>query len=203
MYPEAVREKFDNKNVSMIVVFFKTSTSDSGSLEAIKEIRAVNDKNCYPSGLTACIYDLRHLCEGEELKYVIIAVLLSLLIMMFLLDSYLAPFIFLLCIGVAIMYNMGSNIFFGKISYIIQAIAAVLQLVGGTDIVAAIINKYRNITLERVMMICDTIIITSSYMVLKDWEKVVYGFVTLYVCSFMLDQIVNNARQNSKNLRFL
>lgn len=128
MYPEAVREKFDNKNASMIVVFFKTSTSDSGSLEAIKEIRAVNDKNCYPSGLTACIYDLRHLCEGEELKYVIIAVLLSLLIMMFLLDSYLAPFIFLLCIGVAIMYNMGSNIFFGKISYITQAIAAVLQL---------------------------------------------------------------------------
>lgn len=67
---------------------------------------------------------------------------------------------------------------------------------GGTDIVAAIINKYRDITLGRVMMICDTIIITSSYMVLKDWEKVVYGFVTLYVCSFMLDQIVNSARQS-------
>lgn len=67
---------------------------------------------------------------------------------------------------------------------------------GGTDIIAAIINKYRDITLGRVMMICDMIIITSSYFVLKDWEKVVYGFVTLYVCSFVLDQIVNSARQS-------
>ena len=66
----------------------------------------------------------------------------------------------------------------------------------GTDIIAAIINKYRDITLGRVMMICDMIIITSSYFVLKDWEKVVYGFVTLYVCSFVLDQIVNSARQS-------
>ena len=67
---------------------------------------------------------------------------------------------------------------------------------GSTGIIAAIINKYRDITLGRVMMICDMIIITSSYFVLKDWEKVVYGFVTLYVCSFVLDQIVNSARQS-------
>ena len=67
---------------------------------------------------------------------------------------------------------------------------------GGTDIIAAIINKYRDITLGRVMMICDMIIISSSYFVLKDWEKVVYGFVTLYICSFVLDQIVNSARQS-------
>ncbi len=64
---------------------------------------------------------------------------------------------------------------------------------GGTDIVAAIINKYKDITLGRVMMILDTIIITSSYVVLRDWERVVYGFVTLFVCSFMLDQIAINA----------
>lgn len=67
---------------------------------------------------------------------------------------------------------------------------------GGTDIIAAIINKYRDITLGRVIMICDMIIITSSYIVLKDWEKVVYGYVTLYVSSFVLDQIVNSARQS-------
>ena len=67
---------------------------------------------------------------------------------------------------------------------------------GGTDIVAAVINKYRDISLGRVIMICDMIIITSSYFVLKDWEKVVYGFVTLYVCSFVLDQIVNSSRQS-------
>lgn len=67
---------------------------------------------------------------------------------------------------------------------------------GGTDIIAAIINKYRDITLGRVIMICDMIIISSSYFVLNDWEKVVYGFVTLFICSFVLDQIVNSARQS-------
>lgn len=67
---------------------------------------------------------------------------------------------------------------------------------GGTDIVAAIINKYRNVSLGRVMLICDLIIISSSYLVLHDLEKVVYGFVTLYVSSFMVDQIVNGARQS-------
>jgi len=128
MYPELIRKHFDNKNASMIVVFFNTSTSDSGSLEAIKEIRSVSTKNCYVSGMTACIQDLKSLCEGEELKHVVIAVILSLLAMMVLLDSYVAPVIFLICIGMAILYNMGSNIFFGEISYITQAIAAVLQL---------------------------------------------------------------------------
>lgn len=67
---------------------------------------------------------------------------------------------------------------------------------GGTDIIAAVINKYRNVSLGRVILICDMIIITSSYFVLHDWEKVVYGFVTLYVSSFVLDQIVNSARQS-------
>ena len=66
---------------------------------------------------------------------------------------------------------------------------------GGTDIIAAIINKYRDITLGRVMLFCD-LIISSSYFVLKDWEKVVYGYVTLYICSFVLDQVVNSARQS-------
>ncbi len=67
---------------------------------------------------------------------------------------------------------------------------------GGTDIIAAIINKYRDVSLGRVVMACDMIIITSSYFVLQDWEKVVYGYVTLYVCSFVLDQIVNGAHQS-------
>ena len=71
---------------------------------------------------------------------------------------------------------------------------------GGTDIIAAIINKYRDITLGKVMLICDLIIISSSYFVLKDWEKVVYGYVTLYICSFVLDQVVNSANQR---IRFL
>lgn len=67
---------------------------------------------------------------------------------------------------------------------------------GGTDIIAAVINKYRDITLGRVILICDMIIITSSYLVLRDWEKVVYGYVVLFISSFVLDQVVNSARQS-------
>lgn len=67
---------------------------------------------------------------------------------------------------------------------------------GGTDIIAAIINKYRDITLGRVILLTDMIIISSSYFVLHDWEKVVYGFATLYISSFVLDQVVNSARQS-------
>ena len=67
---------------------------------------------------------------------------------------------------------------------------------GGTDIIAAIVNKYRDISLGRVILICDVIIITSSYLVLKDWEKVVYGYVVLIISSFMLDQVVNSSRQS-------
>ena len=67
---------------------------------------------------------------------------------------------------------------------------------GGTDIIAAIINKYRDITLGRVILICDIIIISSSYFVLHDWEKVVYGYVVLFISSFVLDQVVNSARQS-------
>ncbi len=67
---------------------------------------------------------------------------------------------------------------------------------GGTDIIAAIINKYRDVSLGRIVMLCDLIIISCSYFVLNDWEKVVYGYVTLYVCSFVLDQIVNNTHQS-------
>lgn len=67
---------------------------------------------------------------------------------------------------------------------------------GGTDIIAAIINKYRDVTLGRVMLMCDLIIISCGYFALQDWEKVVYGYATLYICSFVLDQVVNSARQS-------
>lgn len=74
---------------------------------------------------------------------------------------------------------------------------------GGTDIIAAIVNKYRDITLGRVILMCDLVIISSSYFVLHDWEKVVYGYVVLFISSFVLDQVVNSARQSVQFLLFL
>ena len=107
MYPKEVRENFDNEDASMIVVFFNTSISDDDSMDAVAEIRRISGKQCFASGMTACVEDLKNLCEEEEAKYVAIAVILSLIAMMLLLDSYFAPIIFLASIGMAILYNMG------------------------------------------------------------------------------------------------
>ena len=128
MYPEKVRENLKNPNASMIVVFFDTSTSSEESMNAVAQIRKLSTKDCFVSGMTAMVLDLKNLCETEESKYILVAVLLSLAVMMLLLDSFVVPFIFLVSIGMAILYNLGSNIVFGEISYVTKAIAAVLQL---------------------------------------------------------------------------
>ena len=128
MYPDKVRENLKNPNASMIVVFFDTSTSSEESMNAVAQIRKLSTKDCFISGMTAMVLDLKNLCETEESKYILVAVLLSLAVMMLLLDSFVVPFIFLASIGMAILYNLGSNIVFGEISYVTKAIAAVLQL---------------------------------------------------------------------------
>lgn len=128
MYPSKIRDNLDNPNASMLVVFFNTGTSDEATLNAVSQIRKISTKDTYISGMSAFVLDLKNLCEKEEAKYVAVAVVLSLAAMMLLLDSYVAPILFLLSIGMAIMYNLGSNIIFGEISYITKAIAAVLQL---------------------------------------------------------------------------
>lgn len=128
MLPDQVSRNLSNKDASLMVVFFKNSTSDDKTLTAVEEMRKVSSKDTYVSGLSALVQDLKTLCEGEEVKYVAVAVILSLLAMMLLLDSYAALVIFMISIGMAILYNMGTNIFLGEISYITKAIAAVLQL---------------------------------------------------------------------------
>lgn len=126
--PEKVASKLNNENATLLGIFFDTSTSDEKTLKAVEEIRKISNEDTHISGLSAMVIDLKNLCEEEEPKYVAVAVILSLLAMMLLLDSYLAPVIFLASIGIAILYNLGSNIFLGEISYITKAIAAVLQL---------------------------------------------------------------------------
>lgn len=128
MYPEELKKQITEDNVTMLAVFFDTSTSDVGSLDALGEIRKVVTDNCYVSGMTALVTDLKNIAENEEPKYIVIAVLLCIIAMVIMLDSYLIPVIFLICIGAAILYNLGSNFMFGEIAYITKAIAAVLQL---------------------------------------------------------------------------
>lgn len=128
MYPKVVQDNINNKNATMLVTFYDTGISDEHTLNAVDQIRKMSNRDTYVAGMTSMVLDLKNIAETEEIKYVAVAVALSLLVMMLLLDSYVAPFLFLLSIGLAILYNMGSNIMFGEISYITKAIAAVLQL---------------------------------------------------------------------------
>lgn len=128
MLPENISKNLKNEDATLLGVFFDTSTSDEKTLKAVEEIRKISNDDTHVSGLSAMVIDLKNLCEEEEPKYVAVAVVLSLVAMMLLLDSYIAPIIFLASIGIAILYNFGSNIFLGEISYITKAIAAVLQL---------------------------------------------------------------------------
>ncbi len=126
--PEKLYREFNTENATMMAVFFDTSTSSDVTMEAIREIRQIAGSQCFVSGISAMVTDLKDLCEKEEPVYVGIAVLLACIAMLLFLDSWLVPFVFLISIGMMIFLNMGSNYFLGEISYITKALSAVLQL---------------------------------------------------------------------------
>lgn len=126
--PDDYYDIFNTENATMMAVFFDTSTSADETLDAAAEIKELAGEQCFVSGMTAMVADLKELCEREEVIYVVLAVILSCAVMMMFLDSWALPVIFLLSIGMAILLNMGTNIFFGEISFLTQALAAVLQL---------------------------------------------------------------------------
>ena len=126
--PDKIYREFNNGDSTMLAVFFNTSTSSDDTIEAIKNVRSVCGRQCFVTGMSALVTDLKNLCEKEESIYVGIAVLCCLIVMMVLLDSFVVPILFLVSIGMAILYNMGTNVFMGEISYITKALAAVLQL---------------------------------------------------------------------------
>lgn len=126
--PSKYLDKLKSGEDSMIAVFFDESTSAESTLQAITQIRQITDDNVYVSGMSAFVVDLKNIAEQEEPKYVAVAVACSLVILLLCTDSFLAPFIFLLSIAMAILYNMGTNILLGDISYVTKALAAVLQL---------------------------------------------------------------------------
>ena len=130
MLPKDIYEAFNNKsdNCTMMVVFYDTGMSADETMDAVTKIRHLSDKQCFLSGLTAVVTDTKALTEKEEPIYVAIAVILSMIAMTVTMDSALIPVFFLLSIGCAILYNLGTNMFLGQISYITQALAAVLQL---------------------------------------------------------------------------
>src|SRR5574344_3108625 len=142
MLPSDFLDKFYKDGSTLMLITFKESTSNQETLDAVNTIRGITTDQAKIGGMSAMVLDTMNLSNSEVTIYVIIAVLLCIIVLMFCLDSYLVPFILLLNIGVAILYNMGTNVILGNISYITKAISAVLQLGVTTDFSIFLYHRY-------------------------------------------------------------
>ena len=140
--PSDIREKVAKDNTQLMIVTFKNGTSDAATLDAVAKIRNLAGEHCLIGGMSVMVLDTKELVESETVLYVTIAVILSLIILLLCLDSYLVPFLMLGSIGIALLFNMGTNVFLGEISYITKAVSAVLQLGVTMDFSIFLYHKY-------------------------------------------------------------
>ncbi len=143
MIPDEIREAFNSDDSTMMFIIFDTTTSADETMDAIEDIRSLAGKQCFLSGMSAIVTDTKNLAESEVAIYVVIAVILSCIVLGLTMESFLIPVLFLASIGIAILYNMGTNIFMGEISYITKALAAVLQLGVTMDYSIFLWHSYR------------------------------------------------------------
>lgn len=142
MLPKDITNKVAKDESKLMLVTFSNSTSDDETLAAVEEIKKITDERVLVGGMSAMVLDTKELFNSEMLLYVVIAVILCILVLELSLDSYIVPILLISNIGIAILFNMGSNIFLGEISYITKAIAAVLQLGVTTDFSIFLYHKY-------------------------------------------------------------
>ena len=142
MLPSDLKKAFFNGDATMMLVLFDNTTSSDQAMEAVTQMRQIANKQVYISGMTGIVTDIKNLCMSEVPIYVVIAAVLSFLVLELTGTSFLVPLLFLLSVGVAILYNMGTNIFLGEISYITQALNAVLQLGVTMDYSIFLLNSY-------------------------------------------------------------
>ncbi len=140
--PSEITSKVSKENSNLMLVTFENSTSDEETLKAVEEMRSITEKEVKIGGMSAMVLDTKELFNSEMLLYVVIAAVLCIIVLELSLDSYLVPLLLMANIGIAILFNMGSNIIFGEISYITKAIAAVLQLGVTTDFSIFLYHKY-------------------------------------------------------------
>ncbi|MBR6898633.1 MAG: MMPL family transporter [Lachnospiraceae bacterium] len=143
MLPDKVRDFFNSEHATMMAIFFDTTTSADETMRAVDDIRQVAGKQCFLSGMSAIVTDTKNMVEDELFTYVAIAAGLALLVMAITMDSFLIPILFLLSIGMAIVYNMGTNFLKGEISFITMALAAVLQLAVTMDYSIFLYESYK------------------------------------------------------------
>ena len=144
LLPKDLKESFFKGDATLMMVLFDGTTSSDESMKALKEMRKITDQQVYISGMTGVVTDIADLCMSELPIYVVIAAALSLLVLTIATRYFLIPVIFLLSIGMAIVYNMGTNFFLGEISYVTQAVTAVLQLGVTMDYSIFLLNSYEN-----------------------------------------------------------
>ncbi|MBQ6636411.1 MAG: MMPL family transporter [Lachnospiraceae bacterium] len=140
--PDKVRNKFINGDAQLLVVFYDNTTSSDESMGALTEMRKIADERCFIGGMTGIVTDIKDLCMAELPVYVVIAAILSFLVLELTTESFAVPIFFLLGIGLSILYNLGSNIFLGSISYVTQALTAVLQLAVTMDYSIFLLESY-------------------------------------------------------------
>lgn len=189
LLPDELKDAFYKDNATMMIALLEDTTSADRSMEAIKEIRKLCNEQCFASGMTGLIEDVKELSDKETPIYVAIAVVLSLIVLALTMESFVTPVLFLLSIGLSILYNLGSNIIFGEISYITKALTAVLQLGVTMDYSIFLLNSYEankerfNNDKERAMAhaISNTFksVVSSSI-------TTVAGFIALCFMSFTL-----------------
>ncbi len=186
--PENIREIFQKDDCRLMAVFFDETSSAEGTMEAIQQIRSIADKTCFVGGLSAVVTDTKQMVEEQEGIYVAIAVVLSCIVLMLTMDSFLLPLIFLLCIGVSILWNMGSNYFLGEISYITKAVAAVLQLAVTLDYSIFLWHSYKEnkaVIADKNEAMAQAVRLTFSSVIGSSLTTVA-GFVALCGMSFTL-----------------
>lgn len=141
--PDDIYDFFNTDNSTMMAVFFDEATSADGSLEAVKEIRSIAGEQCFVSGMSSVVEDIKDLTMQEAPMYVVIAVILTSIILALTMDSFFIPLFFMLSVGMAIIYNMGTNFIQGEISFITEALAAVLQLAVTIDYSIFLWHSYK------------------------------------------------------------
>lgn len=143
LLPDDIYDVFNNEDSTMMAVFFNKSTSADESLDAVAEIRKIAGEQCFVSGMTAIVEDIKELTNEEMPMYVVIAVILTSIVLAVSMDSFLIPVIFMLSLGMSILYNLGTNIFKGEISFLTQALTAVLQLAVTIDYFIFLWHSYK------------------------------------------------------------
>ncbi|MDY4693570.1 MAG: efflux RND transporter permease subunit [Blautia sp.] len=142
MLPKDLREAFFKGDATMMIALFDNTTSSDSSMDAVTQIRKITAQNCFISGMTGIVTDIKQLALHEMPIYVVIAGICSLIVLLLAMDSLVVPLLFLLSIGMAVIYNLGTNIFLGEISYITKALTAVLQLGVTMDYSIFLLNSY-------------------------------------------------------------